>query len=135
MKKSRIFILMVLISVFIVAITNVVVNDFDKIISIVLSKWLYLIFYLILSIFIILINKFEILSSSMLFFVFYTFFIGIGPIILNAEGYISNFNAFTVIILALFMFLLGNLSLIWYRKKVKGTYKETNIASGSKLTH
>lgn len=76
----------------------------------------YVLLYFTISLIILLINKFNLLNCTGLFLIFYTFFIGIAPIILKTKAYAYTFNAPIVIFMGLFTFFLGNL-LVSYRKK------------------
>lgn len=112
-------ILFVVIGVFITLILDFFLVNLLNINNYNMSTIIYIILYFATLIFICTLNNFNFLNCTGLFLIFYTFFIGIGPIILIKKDYNYSFNAPVVILVSLFMFLGGNITLSWYRKKRK----------------
>lgn len=104
---------------FIVNIINFNIINFNII--------LYAVLYIIIFLSVLSINRFNLLNCTGLFIIFYTFFIGIGPIILKVKGYAYTFNAQIVILIGLFTFSLGNLLVVHKRKQVSKQMGNTNI--------
>ena len=83
----------------------------------------YTISLILLGAFLLFENKFDILCPVMLFFIFYTYSIALGPIILYCNNVVFSFNYYLVIIGGLLAFCIGSVFVKYINKIFKNTEK------------
>lgn len=107
-------------SIIIILSLTMFFTSFDSLLQVKVNNIVYFLILSIVSFLVFLSNKFKFLNCSSLFVIFYIFFIGMGPIILSNKNYNYSFNAHIVVLIALVLFLIGNIITIIFSEHMKG---------------